>query len=95
MKYISLEKTLPDNRIVNFHALLEIDQLDYPNVTFKIGSWNDFTQMLYNTSPSYITNIPFVATNQAQVVEKTQTILEDFIRTPGWESGIIFDTSIP
>lgn len=95
MKYISLAQTLPDNRTVQFHALMEIDQSDYPNVIFKIGSWNNFTQMLYNTSPMNITNIPFIASNQSQIFEKMATILEDLITNPGWESAQIFDTSVP
>lgn len=95
MKYIEFIKTLPDNRVVRFHALMEVNQSDYPNIIFKLGSWSDFTQMLYNTSPSFVTNIPFLASSQSEVFEKINTILEDIITNPGWEGAIIFDTSIP
>jgi len=98
MKYIELEKPLVDGRVFNFHKPTEIKVISGPEpfvIEVKLGSWHSREAMLMGASPDGFTKITLVKPTATITETFLNTIMEQIVALPEWQSATIVDLSIP
>lgn len=98
MKYIDFEKTLSDGRSFRFHKPVEIKVISGPEpfaLEVKLGSWYSLDLLLSGGSPDSSINIPLTKPAETQAETFLNTLMEQIVQLPEWQTAQIVDLSQP
>lgn len=95
MKYLILEKTIPDGRTFNYHKIYELNMLSPDSVKVELGSWYDLQQMLSGGLPDFIMHFVFTKAPEQTTELFVDGLLEQIKTLPEWQAAELVDLSKP